>query len=82
MRNSSSNAKLTLLPSTGEAAAQKLLLSFAVHHCDFGYDDDDDHDVDDDDDYFQDDHHRLRTHACLAFSRLPLQGWIHPSTLI
>ena len=44
--NKSTHARLTWLPSTGEAAAQKLQLLFAAHDCD----DDDDNDDDDDDD--------------------------------
>ena len=34
LQNSWSSPRLTWLPSTSEAAAQKLLLLFAVHDCD------------------------------------------------
>jgi hypothetical protein len=61
LRNSSSSSRLTWLPSTGEAAAHKLPLLFAVHDCDDDADDDDaddddyDDDADDDDDDADDD---------------------------
>ncbi len=54
MQTSSSSPRLTWLPSTCEAAAQKLPLMFAVHEC--GDDDDDDDHYDDDRHADSDDH--------------------------
>ena len=50
LQNSSSSSRLTWLPSTGEAAAHKLPLLFAVHDCGDDADDDDADDDDSDDD--------------------------------
>ena len=52
LQNSSSSARLTWLPSTSEAAAQKLPLLYAVHDCDNDDDDDDDNNNNDNDDGF------------------------------